>query len=168
MGWSFVRGGFLGIGEISRISRTRNHCDRISRRRRPIHHHSIQHEQYGPVLGRTSKAEAFASLKLRSIGWEKLGMRIIGCLLVIGILLSYAPVFHTDDCPEGDHSGHMKMNCGIPFHCPMTVDVLVSEISCLPLSGLLIPAMTQLSKDGLVVAIFRPPKYSSPNFIPRG
>jgi len=62
----------------------------------------------------------------------------------------------------------MKMNCGVPFHCPMTVDILVSEISSLPFSGLLVPTRMLLLKDGLVSAIYRPPEYSSPNFIPRG
>jgi hypothetical protein len=95
-------------------------------------------------------------------------MKIIGCLLVIGILLSYAPVFHMDGCPEGNHSGNTKMDCGVPFHCPMIVDVVVSEISSLPLNGLLIPTKMLLLTDGLVNPIFRPPEYSSPNFIPRG
>jgi hypothetical protein len=95
-------------------------------------------------------------------------MKITGCLLVIGILLSYAPVFHTDECPEGDRSGNMKMDCGIPFHCPMIVDIVVSEISSLPFNGLLAPTRMLRLKDGLVSPIFRPPKYSNPNFIPRG
>jgi hypothetical protein len=95
-------------------------------------------------------------------------MKIIGCLLVIGILFSYVPVFPMDDCPEGKHMGNMKMDCGVPFHCPMIVDIVVSEISSLPLSGLLIPARMLLLTDGLVNPIFHPPEYSSPNFIPRG
>jgi len=95
-------------------------------------------------------------------------MKIIGCLLVIGILLSYAPVFHMDECPEGDHSGNMKMDCGVPFHCPMIVDIVVSEISSLPFNGLLIPTRMLPLSDGLVNSIFHPPEYLSPNFIPRG
>jgi hypothetical protein len=95
-------------------------------------------------------------------------MKIIGCLLVIGILLSYAPVFHTDECPEGNHSGNMKMDCGVLFHCPMIVDIVVSEISSLPLNGLLITARMLPSSDGLVNPIFHPPEYSSPNFYSRG
>ena len=94
-------------------------------------------------------------------------MKIIGCLLVIGILLSYAPVFSMDDCPEGK-MGNMKMDCGVPFHCPMIVDIVVSEISSLPFNGLLIPTKMLLLSDGLVNSIFHPPEYSSPNFIPRG
>lgn len=95
-------------------------------------------------------------------------MKIIGCLLVIGILLSYAPVFHTDECPGGSHLGNMKMDCGVPFHCPMIVDIVVSDISSLPLNGLLIPTKMLLLSDGLVNAIFHPPEYLNPNFIPRG
>lgn len=95
-------------------------------------------------------------------------MKIIGCLLVIGILLSYAPVFHTVDCSEGDHSGHMKMNCGAPFHCPMTVDIVVSEVSSLPFNSLLIASKILLPSDGLLNPIFHPPEYLSRNFTPRG
>ncbi len=87
-------------------------------------------------------------------------MRIIGCLLVIAILLSYAPVFQMDDCPEGNHMDNLKMDCRGPFHCPMTVDILVSEISSLPLSGLLAPTRMLLLEDELVTAIFRPPESS--------
>jgi hypothetical protein len=95
-------------------------------------------------------------------------MKTIGCLLVIGILLSYAPVFHMDECLEGNHSGNMKMDCGVPFHCPMIVDIVVSEIPSLPFNGLLIPTKILLLNDGLVNLIFHPPEYLSPNFIPWG
>jgi len=95
-------------------------------------------------------------------------MKIIGCLLVIGILLSYAPVFHTDECPEGNHMGNMNADCGIPFHCPMIVDIVVSGVSGLPLNGLLIPTRMLPLRDGLVNSIYRPPEYLSPDFIPRG
>src|SRR3989304_9075815 len=95
-------------------------------------------------------------------------MKIIGCLLVIGILLSYAPVFPMDECPEGDRSGNAKTDCGVPFHCPMIMDIVVCEISSLPLNGLLIPTRMLPLMDGLVSPIFPPPEYSSRNFIPRG
>jgi hypothetical protein len=95
-------------------------------------------------------------------------MKIIGCLLVIGILLSYAPVFHMDECPEGNHMGNMKMDCGALFHCPMIADIVVSEISSLPLNGLLIATRMLPLSDGLVNPIFHPPEYLSPNFNPRG
>jgi len=100
-------------------------------------------------------------------------MKIIRCLLVIGILLSYAPIFYMDECamdecPEGNHSGNMKMDCGVPFHCPMIVDIVASEISRLPPSGLLIPTMVLPPSDGLARPIFHPPEYPSPSFIPRG
>lgn len=95
-------------------------------------------------------------------------MRIIGCLLVIAILLSYVPVFHMDECPEGNHMGNMKMDCGGPFHCPMIVNIVVSKISSLPLNGVLIPTRILPSADGSVDSIFHPPEYSNPNFTPRG
>jgi len=92
-------------------------------------------------------------------------MKIIGCLLVVGMLLSYAPVFHMDECPEGNHFGNMKMDCGGPFHCPMVVGIVVSEISNLPLNGLLVPTRMPRLKDGSVSPIFHPPEYLSPNSI---
>ena len=95
-------------------------------------------------------------------------MRIIGCLLVIGILLSYAPVFHMDECPEGSHMGNMKMDCGIPFHCPMIMDRVVSGISGLPLDGLFIATKMLPLGDGVVNPIFHPPKCSTTNFNPGG
>ena len=95
-------------------------------------------------------------------------MKIIGCLLVIGILLSYAPVFHVDECPDGNHLGNMKMDCGVPVHCPMIVDIVASEISSLPLNGLLIPTKMLLLSDGLLNPIFHPPEYLNSNFTPRG
>jgi len=95
-------------------------------------------------------------------------MKIIGCLLVIGILLSYAPVFHMDGCPEENHSGNMKMDCGVPFHCPMITDIVFSEISSLPLNGLLIPTRILPWSDGLANPIFHPPECKCSNFITRG
>jgi len=95
-------------------------------------------------------------------------MKIIGWLLVIGILLSYAPVFHMDECAEGDHSEDMKMDCGVPFHCPMIVDIVVSKISRLPFNGLLIAPGILLPSDGLLNPIFHPPEYLNPNFTPGG
>ena len=96
-------------------------------------------------------------------------MKIIGCLLVVGILLSYAPVFHMDECPEETHLGNvMKMDCGSPFHCPMIVDIVISELSSLPPSGLLMSTGPLLLTDGLTIPIFHPPKYPNANIIPQG
>jgi hypothetical protein len=85
-------------------------------------------------------------------------MRIIGCLLVIGILFSYVPVFSMDGCPEGSHTGIMKMDCGSSFHCPMIVDRIVSETSSLPLNGCLISTKLLLVVDEVAYLIFHPPK----------
>jgi hypothetical protein len=85
-------------------------------------------------------------------------MRIIGCLLVIGILFSYVPVFSMDGCPEGSHMGIMKMDCGSSFHCPMIVDKIVSETSSLPLNGCLVPTKLLLAVDEVAYLIFHPPK----------
>jgi hypothetical protein len=95
-------------------------------------------------------------------------MKIIGWFLVIGMLLSYTPVFHMDECPEGNHLGNMKMDCGVPFHCPMIVDIAGSGISSLPLKGLLVPTGMHLLRDGLVSPVFHPPECLSQNLISRG
>ncbi len=94
-------------------------------------------------------------------------MKIIGCLLVIGILLSYAPVFHMDECPGENHSGNIKTDCGGPFHCPMIMDIVASKISSLPLHSLLVPSGMLPFVDGPTNSIFRPPEYLSPS-VPRG
>ena len=86
-------------------------------------------------------------------------MKIIRCLLVIGILLSYVPVFPMDECPEGNHMGSMKTDCGSLFHCPMILDVVASEISTLPLTGLFIPTRVLLFADGLTTLVYHPPEY---------
>jgi hypothetical protein len=83
---------------------------------------------------------------------------IIGCLLVIGILFSYVPMFPTDGCPDGSHTGIMKMDCGSLFHCPMIVDKILPETSGLPLRGCLVPLKLSLVVDELPDLIFRPPK----------
>jgi hypothetical protein len=98
---------------------------------------------------------------------EGRGMRIVGIFLVLGVLLSYAPLIPMDDCPEGNHMGNVKMDCGFPFHCPMIVDITISETSNLPFNGLLISKRTLLLMDELTHPIFHPPEYLSANFIPR-
>jgi len=92
---------------------------------------------------------------------------IIGWLLVIGILFSYVPVFPMDECPEGNHTGSMKMDCGSLFHCPMIVDRIFSESSALPLRGCLVPIKLSLVVDEFPDPIFHPPKHN-PKFISSG
>ena len=95
-------------------------------------------------------------------------MRIIGCLLVTGILLSYVPMIPTDGCPGGDHMGNMKMDCGYLFHCPMVVNIIISGTAGLPLSGKLASAKPLLVVKELTHPIYHPPEYLKPNFIPEG
>jgi hypothetical protein len=95
-------------------------------------------------------------------------MRIIGCFLIIGILFSYVPVFPMDECPEGNHMGNMKMDCGYLFHCPMIVDINISETSSLPPNGFSISIRTLLLMEELVHSIFHPPEYCSQTLFPRG
>ena len=85
-------------------------------------------------------------------------MKIIGCLLVIGILCSYVPVFSMDQCPEENHMGNVKMDCGYSFHCPMIVNKNILGTYSLPLNGRLVPAKPLLVVEELIRAIFHPPK----------
>jgi len=95
-------------------------------------------------------------------------MRIIGFFLIIGILFSYVPAFPMDQCSEGNRMGNMKMDCGFPFHCPMIVDINISETSSLPPNGFSISIRTLLLMEELVHSIFHPPEYLIANFIPQG
>jgi hypothetical protein len=95
-------------------------------------------------------------------------MRIIGFFLIIGILFSYVPAFPMDQCPEGNHMGNMKMDCGYLFHCPMVVNIIISETSSLPPNGFFISIRTLLLIEELVHSIFHPPEYLIANFIPQG
>ena len=90
-------------------------------------------------------------------------MRLIGCLLVIGILFSYLPMFPMDECPEGSHMGIMKMDCGSSFHCPMIVDKISSESSALPFRGCVVPIKLSLAVNEFPDPVFHPPEYLIPN-----
>ena len=83
---------------------------------------------------------------------------LIGFVVVITILFSYVPVFSTDQCPEGNHMGNVKMDCGYSFHCPMVVNKSIVGTHSLPLNGRLVPAKPFLVIDELVRVIFHPPK----------
>jgi len=92
---------------------------------------------------------------------------IIGWLLIIGILFSYIPVFPMDGCPEGNHMGIMKTDCGSFFHCPMIVDNIFSESSALPLRGCLVPIKLLVAANEFLDPIFHPPK-RNPKFLSWG
>ena len=85
-------------------------------------------------------------------------MRIIGCLLVIGILSSYAPIIPIDDCADGAHMGFMKMDCGSIFHCPLILNISVSKPAPLPLTGRVSLTPSLFKVDGLPRSIFHPPE----------
>jgi len=86
-------------------------------------------------------------------------MKIIGLLIIIGVLLSYAPMFPMDECPEEKHMGNMKMDCGYNFHCPLIFDIIRPVPSTLPLSGRVVLTPSSLKIDELTSLIFRPPEY---------
>jgi len=86
-------------------------------------------------------------------------MKVIGTLLIIGILSSYIPVLPVDECPEGNHMGNMTMDCGNLFHCPMVVNIIMSGTSGLPLNGRLVSTKPLLVVKELTYPVFHPPKY---------
>jgi hypothetical protein len=88
-----------------------------------------------------------------------MGMRVIGTLLIIGILFSYIPVFPMDECPEGNHMGNMKTDCGYLFHCPMVVNIIISGAPGLPLNGRLGSTKPFQVVKELTQSIFHPPEY---------
>ena len=84
-------------------------------------------------------------------------MRLIGCLLVIGILFSYVPAFSMDGCPEGNHMGNMKVDCGYIFHCPLILNISMPELLPIPVSGRLVLSYSSFKVDELPHLIFHPP-----------
>ncbi len=88
---------------------------------------------------------------------------LIGSLVVITILFSYMPAFSMGGCPEGNHMGNVKMDCGYSFHCPMVVNENILGTYSLPLNGRLAPAKPLLAVDELVRMIFHPPRGLHPS-----
>ena len=95
-------------------------------------------------------------------------MRIIGSLVIGGILFSYVPVFPMDECPEGNHMGNMKLDCGNNFHCPLIFNIIMPEPLPLPLNGRVVLTPSFLRIDELTALIFRPPKHDIQNSISWG
>jgi hypothetical protein len=86
-------------------------------------------------------------------------MRVIGIFIVIAILFSYAPVIPMDDCPEEHHMGNKEKDCGYSFHCPIIVDIGISETLSLPFNGKVVSILPLLRVDELPCLIFHPPKH---------
>ena len=84
-------------------------------------------------------------------------MRIIGYLLVIGLLFSYLPAFPIDECPEGNRMGNMKMDFGYVFHCPLIFNINLPDPLPLPLKGRLILTPSLFKVDELAHLIFHSP-----------
>ena len=85
-------------------------------------------------------------------------MKIIGVLLIIGILFSYIPIFPMDGCQQGDHAGNMKLDCGYIFHCPFLSNTNVSESISLPYLGRAVSISSSLVIEDLTHPIFHPPE----------
>ena len=85
-------------------------------------------------------------------------MKIIGILLIIGILFSYVPILPIDNCPEGGHMGNMKLDCGYIFHCPFLSNIGLPELMALPYFGRAILISSFPVIDELTHPIFHPPE----------
>ena len=83
---------------------------------------------------------------------------LIGFVVIVTILFSYVPVFSMDQCPEGNHMGNVKIDCGYSFHCPMIVNKNFFGTYSLPLNSRLVLTKSLLVVDELIRVIFHPPK----------
>ncbi len=94
-------------------------------------------------------------------------MRIVGIFLVIAILFSYLPIIPRDDCPDVDHMGSMKLDCGNIFHCPLIFSISVSGPTVLPLSGRFFLTFFSVKVEELPRLVFHPPEYLDQNLTPQ-
>lgn len=85
-------------------------------------------------------------------------MKIIGILLIMGILFSYVPIFPKDNCQEANHARNMKLDCGSIFHCPFLSDIGLLESITLPLIGRAVLSSSLPVLEELTHPIFHPPK----------
>ena len=85
-------------------------------------------------------------------------MKLIGIVLIIGVIFSYVPIIPMDDCPENSHPGDAKIDCGYCIHSPMLLNVDVSNQTPLLLIGRWIPMPYPSISDGVAPSIFHPPK----------
>ncbi len=85
-------------------------------------------------------------------------MKIIGILLIMGILFSYVPIFPMDNCEQKDHAGNMKSDCGSLFHCPFLSNLNLSKSFTLPYFGRIVLISSLPVIDELTHPIFHPPK----------
>ena len=85
-------------------------------------------------------------------------MKIVGILLIIGILFSYVPILPMDDCQESNHAGNMKLDCGYIFHCPFLSNIGLPESMTLPYFGRAVLNAPLLVIEELTHPLFHPPK----------
>ncbi len=91
-------------------------------------------------------------------------MKIIGILLIMGILFSYVPIFSMENCEQKDHAGNMKLDCGSLFHCPFLSNMNLSESMTLPYFGQAVLISSLPVIDELTDSIFHPPKNKMTHF----
>ncbi len=85
-------------------------------------------------------------------------MKIVGIVIILGILFSYVPIFPMDDCQEEAPMGNMKLDCGYIFHCPFLSNIGLSKSMTLPLIGRAVLSSSLPVIDELTHPIFHPPE----------
>jgi len=85
-------------------------------------------------------------------------MKIVGILLIIGVLFSYVPIIPKDDCQEANHARNMKLDCGYIFHCPFLSKIGLPESIVLPFIGRAVLSSSLPVLEELTHPIFHPPK----------
>ena len=85
-------------------------------------------------------------------------MKVVGILLITGILFSYVPMFSMNDCQQEDHAGNMKLDCGYIFHCPFLSVANLSGSVPLPYFGRVVSISSFPVIEELAHPIFHPPE----------
>jgi len=85
-------------------------------------------------------------------------LKVVRILIVLAILFSYLSVIHMDYCPDEDHMGHVKMNCGHIFHCPFISNIDFSELTTIPNIGRLVLITALPVIEDLEYPVFHPPE----------
>jgi hypothetical protein len=89
-------------------------------------------------------------------------MRVVGILLITGILFSYIPMVSMEDCQQEDHAGNMKLDCGYVFHCPFVSVANIFQSISLPYFGPAVSISSYPVIEELTYPIYHPPEKRMP------
>jgi hypothetical protein len=89
--------------------------------------------------------------------------KVIGVLILLGILATYLPMMPSEECPEGTHETANRLGsvkaCGSLFHCPLIFNKSLSELFPIPFIGRLPLVRLVPFLDELPDFIFHPPRH---------